>query len=388
MEEVGKKESRVQIHEIIEDSPSPEEQQFPGQDETVSAVVAMKPRIDDENTSSEQIQKLLDETTRLVEEGSKLRRSISEFLDVALPRSKEAATTPELSALLNMLKVQSKGGYVTALEMTQCLLEALKNYEVELTIKKEVDVSSDDSQPTKKSNNNEGRLPETFKGIDYDKVVELFFTPKKFEGLVVVKLGEAIEVINSYEFILRERAGSEPKCWYLPTYICQETQANYSVKMYERNFKPYVINNSSCDIIYLPLFLNSHWYLVKANTKSRKAFILDSSVTYNQIKSRLDEAKKIVGVLHNLLKEHTRRDPTYQYEANFNDWKYETASGVPQQGNGVDCGAFVMLFMEMDMDDQLKKHTGFNIDMERRRIALELLYHPRNARLSLVLENL
>lgn len=31
MEEVGKKESRVQIHEIIEDSPSPEEQQFPGQ---------------------------------------------------------------------------------------------------------------------------------------------------------------------------------------------------------------------------------------------------------------------------------------------------------------------------------------------------------------------
>nr|GMD95016.1 hypothetical protein Iba_chr15aCG8190 [Ipomoea batatas]GME00391.1 hypothetical protein Iba_chr15fCG4950 [Ipomoea batatas] len=149
----------------------------------------------------------------------------------------------------------------------------MKNYEVELTIKKEVDVSSDDSQPTKlfqqKSNNNEGRLPETFKGIDYDKVVELFFTPKKFEGLVVVKLGEAIEVT-----------------------------------------------------------------------------------------------------------------------ANFNDWKYETASWVPQQGNGVDCGAFVMLFMEMDMDDQLKKHTGFNIDMERRRIALELLYHPRNARLSSVLENL
>nr|GMD96670.1 disease resistance protein TAO1-like [Ipomoea batatas] len=229
MEEVGKKESRVQIHEIIEDSPSPEEQQFPGQDETVSAVVAMKPRID-ENTSSEQIQKLLDETTRLVAEGSKLKRSILEFLDVALLRSKEAATTPELSALLNMLKVQSKGGYVTALEMTQCLLEALKNYEVELTIKKVVDVSSDDSQPTKKSNNNEGRLPEKFKGIDYDKVVELFFTPKKFEGLVVVKLGEAIEVtgtgmyslkpgemiqddvINSYEFILRERAGSEPKC--------------------------------------------------------------------------------------------------------------------------------------------------------------------------------
>lgn len=34
---------------------------------------------------------------------------------------------------------------MTALEMTQCLLEALKNYEVELTIKKEVD----DSQPTK-----------------------------------------------------------------------------------------------------------------------------------------------------------------------------------------------------------------------------------------------
>nr|GMD99842.1 disease resistance protein TAO1-like [Ipomoea batatas] len=193
MEEVGKKESRVQIHEIIEDSPSPEEQQFPGQDETVSAVVSMKPRIDDENTSSEQIQKLLDETTRLVEEGSKLKRSISEFLDVALLRSKEAATTPELSALLNMLKVQSKGGYVTALEMTQCLLEALKNYEVELTIKKEVD----DSQPTKKSNNNEGRLPEKFKGIDYDKVVELFFTPKKFEGLVVVKLGEAIEVTGN-----------------------------------------------------------------------------------------------------------------------------------------------------------------------------------------------
>lgn len=74
----------------------------------MSAVVSMKPRIDDENTSSEQIQKLLDETTRLVEEGSKLKRSISEFLDVALLRSKEAATTPELSALLNMLKVQSK----------------------------------------------------------------------------------------------------------------------------------------------------------------------------------------------------------------------------------------------------------------------------------------
>ncbi|XP_019149928.1 PREDICTED: disease resistance protein TAO1-like [Ipomoea nil] len=227
-EEVGnsreKAETGVRIVEITEEQNT----QFAGQDEVMQSEdirkvpkaimsppsvlprggekrspspVAKKPSL------SEQIQKLHDESTRITAEGSKLKRGILELLDdVAQLRSKEDATTLELSALLDMLKLQSKG-YTTALEMTQFLLGALKNYEVErlyqndttgsclgviemeesdpvstiveedmvdplqsdntvgvrnsmrkLTIK-EVDVSSDDDSephlPAKKSNNNE-----------------------------------------------------------------------------------------------------------------------------------------------------------------------------------------------------------------------------------------
>ncbi|XP_019163205.1 PREDICTED: uncharacterized protein LOC109159564 [Ipomoea nil] len=77
--------------------------------------------------ASEPIQKLVDEATRLVAEGSELKRGVLEFL-----QSKDLnneATTPELIAL-HMLKVQSDG-YTTSLEMTQRLIEALKKYEVE-----------------------------------------------------------------------------------------------------------------------------------------------------------------------------------------------------------------------------------------------------------------
>nr|GMD37958.1 disease resistance protein TAO1-like [Ipomoea batatas] len=75
----------------------------------------------------EPIQKLVDEATRLVAQGSKLKSGVLEFL-----QSKDLnneATTPEQIAL-HMLKVQSDG-YIASLEMTQRLMEALKKYEVE-----------------------------------------------------------------------------------------------------------------------------------------------------------------------------------------------------------------------------------------------------------------
>nr|GMD36034.1 disease resistance protein TAO1-like [Ipomoea batatas] len=77
--------------------------------------------------ASEPIQKLVDEATRLVAQGSKLKSGVLEFL-----QSKDLnneATTPEQIAL-HMLKVQSDG-YIASLEMTQRLMEALKKYEVE-----------------------------------------------------------------------------------------------------------------------------------------------------------------------------------------------------------------------------------------------------------------
>lgn len=66
-------------------------------------------------------------------------------------------------------------------------------------------------------------MPETFKGIDYDKVVELFFTPKKFEGLVVVKLGEAIEVTGTGMYSLKpgEMIQDDVSFFFLKSVLCK-----------------------------------------------------------------------------------------------------------------------------------------------------------------------
>ncbi|XP_031111112.1 uncharacterized protein LOC116015227 [Ipomoea triloba] len=239
-------------------------------------------------------------------------------------------------------------------------------------------------------------------GSDDNPFLEWFFQEKRsgtyvsFEnghvngdGLYSLRPGVWIidEVINAHECVLRFKdCDKAPRNLYLPTYFAQLPEdERYNV------FQRCVGSNrtlSRCTSIYIPMNMeNRHWYLIRADIQTKEAAIFDSYLQNKKAKTRTHEAEEVLKSLHNCLIEHAMVDESFSYSDDKNGvWKISIPGWVPQQKNGYDCGVFVMLFMEQGKN--LTRETRFETEKERRRIALQLLYHPGNERRSQVMKML
>ncbi|KAL3833831.1 hypothetical protein ACJIZ3_008567 [Penstemon smallii] len=161
------------------------------------------------------------------------------------------------------------------------------------------------------------------------------------------------EILNLCVFIERRMHQTFSKgvvqFWYLPTY--------YSI------FVP--MNENNC-----------HWYAIVIDFKKRKVLILDSY--WSDRKSYDDECLKAVEIVvhfsHTLFTKHFSK----YYEHNLDTFTIEPASWIPYQGNGNDCGIWVIKFMQNLHDLNILKYMEFNSAEERRSLAKRLFYDEDN----------
>ncbi|KAL3825558.1 hypothetical protein ACJIZ3_021587 [Penstemon smallii] len=163
--------------------------------------------------------------------------------------------------------------------------------------------------------------------------------------------------------------------WYLPTYYSQAILGDSEnlinmLKIYEDAMK-------FCEKIFVPMHENNcHWYAIVIDFKKRKVLILDSYWSDRKIydDERLKAVENVVHFSHTLFTKHFSK----HYEHNLDSFTIEPASWIPYQGNGNDCGIWVIKFMQNLHDLNILKYMEFNSAEERRSLARRLFYDEDN----------
>lgn len=194
------------------------------------------------------------------------------------------------------------------------------------------------------------------------------------------------EIIDNYANLLQKKnnnqwldnATSCEKCFFLSSYFYQHlvqfelNKYDYlSVKKYCHNLNDNTVKNDifSIDKLFVPICRDNHWILVMILMKDKIIRYYDSM------------GKSQIVLKCELYSKHILRWIQDEYNTLnsgncmcLDEWKIEFEVCCPQQNNGIDCGVFVVEFMDLLSDNlQVNTVTQENMAYYRAQIGCDLL---------------
>lgn len=175
------------------------------------------------------------------------------------------------------------------------------------------------------------------------------------------------EIINAMLYIISVRSmhAKAPKVMVLNTYFFSllAPQLRYDRQKGERMMKKIAQNPFDCDIVLIPIHVESnHWAMVAI-------YIHQHVIAYYD--SLPNDGKLVLGVIEAFMEDEAkRRDSAHKNIG----WVTQNRDLVPHQENGFDCGMFALMFADKIASHQVFLFSQRDMSELRRRVAATLLW--------------
>ncbi|CAN6486927.1 unnamed protein product [Victoria cruziana] len=178
----------------------------------------------------------------------------------------------------------------------------------------------------------------------------------RYRGLTSDIMEEYIEILRRRDYSLHKNQ-NHLRCIFLSVYFMQMVKLRLDGARAHLEMKNAIYSFENCDKIFIPGHWDeNHWVLYVVNMKERRLEFYNSLNTTHHCDNDIEDLVSFFG----------------KNFFSMYDWKYKHFVDTPQQGNGHDCGFFVLKYIECLSEGENLNFSQSDISRFRKQVLTDI----------------